>query len=409
MKITHINNTDLPGSRFNGHDLQLDMNQNGHEAYQIVAEKLGHDEHTISLLKSEEHTIRKLFMEFEERLSMHSLIYPYGRKIMELREFREADVVHYHLIHNYLISLFDFEEMTTQKPSVWTLHDPWAFTGHCVYPLGCDKWKSGCHSCPQLDTIFPMKYDKAFQMWEIKKEVYSKLDLDIVVASKFMYDLVKSSPLTSHFERVHLIPFGIKLDKYNSIESKNISRKQWNIPEDHFVIAFRADRSKFKGYSYILEMLDKLVPNRKVTILTVGESGLLNKYKSKYNIIDFDWITDDLHMTQFYAACDVFLMPSTAEAFGLMAIEAMASSRPIIVFPDTSLPEVTFAPECGIVVEKGDTTGFCNVINELMNNPRECERRGRLGRQLAEKNYSYDVYYQKLMDLYKEVSKRKKK
>jgi len=408
MNILHINNTDLPGSRFNGHDLQIDLNKAGHKAYQLVAEKLGNDSNTICFIDSRFFVNRQSYINFEKRLSMHGLIYPYGRKIMSMPQFQQADVVHYHLIHNYIISLFDYKEMVSVKPSVWTIHDPWALTGHCIYPMDCEKWKTGCHTCPYLDTNFPMQHDKASQMWKIKKTVYSELDVDIVVASKYMLDLVKQSPLMSSFERIHLIPFGIKLEKFTLKKSKKEIKKEFGIPEDHFVITFRADRSKFKGLPYIIEMLKRLNPSKPITLLTVGQKGLLNNFKFKFNVIDYDWITDDNLMAKIYHACDVFLMPSTAEAFGLMAIEAMASSRPIVVFDGTSLPDVTFAPDCGIVVKQGDVAGLCEAVERLMANPEECERRGTLGRQLVEKHYSYDQYFNKLLMLYEDVIKRKR-
>ncbi|XOK60438.1 glycosyltransferase [Paenibacillus elgii] len=407
MKIVHINNTDLPGSRFNGHDLQIDLNKNGHEAYQLVAEKLGNDANTIDFSEPFYTGNRQAYMNFEKRLSMHGVIYPYGRKIMKLPQFQQADVVHYHLIHNYIISLLDFSEMVSAKPSVWTLHDPWVFTGHCIYPMECEKWRTGCHTCPHLDTTFPMQEDKAFQIWNIKKNVFPKLDVDIVVASKYMMNLVKQSPLMESFERVHLIPFGLRLQNFMT-SSKNESRKEFGIPEDHFVITFRADKSKFKGLPYILEMLERLKPSKPVTLLTVGQKGLLNKFKTKYNIIDLDWVTDDNLMANIYAACDVFLMPSTAEAFGLMAIETMASSRPIVVFDGTSLADVTFAPQCGVLVKQGDSNGLCEAVERLMNNPEECERRGALGRKLAEEHYSYDKYFNKLLKLYDDVITRRR-
>jgi len=49
VEITHVNSVDLPGRRFNGHDLQLSFNTLGHEAYQFFVQKLGDDPNTISM------------------------------------------------------------------------------------------------------------------------------------------------------------------------------------------------------------------------------------------------------------------------------------------------------------------------------------------------------------------------
>jgi hypothetical protein len=59
----------------------------------------------------------------------------------------EPDVIHIHNIHGYYINielLFDYLK-TCEKKIIWTLHDCWAFTGHCAFfsAVGCDKWRNG--------------------------------------------------------------------------------------------------------------------------------------------------------------------------------------------------------------------------------------------------------------------------
>lgn len=404
MNIVHVNNIDLPGRRFNGHDLQIELNESGINAKQLVYDKVGDNPNTISFARPFDKNVnRYVYSEFENNLAMQSLAYPFGWDIMLNSGFQQADIVHYHLIHNLGISLFTFEDLVKAKPSVWTLHDPWAFTGHCIHPYDCEKWKTGCIQCPKLDLLFKMKYDKAFQMWKIKRDIYSKLDIDIVVASDFMMKFVKESPLTKHFEKVHFIPFGIDLDLFKDVGETERNKKELGIPLDNFVIAFRAMNVGFKGFEYISEMLEILEPSIPVTILTVNDTGILDAYRDRYNVIELGWVNDDKKMAQIYSATDLFLMPSTAESFGMMAIEAMASSRPIVVFEGTALPNVTFAPECGVAVKMGDSIGLKEVIERLISNPDECKYRGRLGRQLAEENYDHKVYFKRIVKLYDDL------
>ncbi len=407
MVIIQVNDNDLPGCRFNGHDLQLALNEKGHQAYQFVLNKTGDKDTTIPLLSKRLDFLRGNLIEFERHLSMNGLAYSMGRNIMSRQEFQNADIVHYHLIHNYFLSLLDFPELTKTKPSIWTIHDPWAFTGHCVHPQECAGWKTGCKSCPKLHEYFPMRYDKAWQMWKIKKQVYSQLDIDIIVASKFMEKYVKDSPMTKQMERVHTIPFGIKIEDFG-LALKTDARKQWNIPNNDFVIAFRAEDSEFKGLKYILQMLKVLDTTQKITLLTVGHSTLPKNLKNRYNLVELGWQDNPKAISLFYTACDVFLMPSIAEAFGLMAVEAMASSRPVVVFEGTALPSVTFAPECGIAVSKGNSNALKDAVERLMVNPDECKNRGEKGRELAEKYYGFEEYVNRHMKLYEEIIKRKK-
>ncbi len=412
MKILYVNDNDLAGRRFNGHDLQIMLNEKkGYSAKQFVALKAGDSENTIPMIKTNSgYFIREKCIEFQDKISMQSVVYPFGEILGESEEFKKADIVHYHLIFNYFMSLYSFKRLTQLKPSVWTLHDPWALTGHCVYPVECKGWLTGCNDCPYLDRYAPLKDDDASSIWNIKKDIYKDLDIDIVVASQWMYDLVKKSPLTRHFERVHLIPFGIDLDLFKRMENREEIRKRLKIGKDNFVIMFRQDPQEWKGLPYIKNMLDRLKTKKPVTILTVGGTGFLEELKDKYQVIEYEWVNDNNLMVELYSASDLFLMPSVAEAFGLMAVEAMACSLPIVVFEGTSLPSVTFSPKCGIALKKGDTDSFVKTVTRLISNDKECIKRGNLGRELAEKYYKIERYNKQMIQLYEEIySKNKKK
>lgn len=404
MKILYVNDNDLAGRRFNGHDLQIMLNgKKGYSAKQYVVSKAGDDKNTIPLIKTNGgYFIREKCMEFHKKISMQSVVYPFGEIIRESEEFKEADIVHYHLIFNYFMSLYSFKNLAKLKPTVWTLHDPWALTGHCVYPVDCKGWLSGCKGCPYLDRYAPLEEDNASSIWNIKKDVYKDLDIDIVVASQWMYDMVKKSPLTKHFERVHLIPFGIDLDLFKRKENREEIRKRLGISKGNFVIMFRQAQD-WKGITEIKEMLKALNIEKPVTILTVGGTGMIDEFKDKYQVIEYEWVNDNNLMVELYSASDLFLMPSVAEAFGLMAIEAMACSLPVIVFEGTSLPSVTFSPKCGIALKRGDIESFVKTIERLILNPKECKERGELGRKLAEDNYDLERYNNDIINLYDEI------
>lgn len=409
MNIVYVNDNDLAGRRFNGHDLQLMLNRReGFKAKQFVVSKSGNSENTIPIINTQEgFFIREKCREFENRISMQSVIYPWGELLSELQEFKNADIVHYHLIFNHFLSLFSFKKLAQLKPTVWTLHDPWALTGHCVHPIDCTGWLTGCKNCKHLDRYSPLQEDNAAYIWNIKRKIYKEIDIDIVVASEWMYDMVKRSPLTSHFKRVHLIPFGIDLNKFKRRKNTEQIRKKLGIEIGNFVIMFRQDNQEFKGLVYIKEMLRDLATNRPITILTVGKTGLLDEYEDKYQIIEYEWINDNNLMIDLYSASDLFLMPSIAESFGLMAVEAMSCSLPIIVFKGTALPSVTFSPDCGIALEKGKTKEFVATVERLLESPHECLERGIKGREITERYYDINIYNERIIDLYKKIlSKR---
>jgi glycosyltransferase involved in cell wall biosynthesis len=407
MNVLHVNNTDLPGRRFNGYDLMTELRGRGISGKQAVLTKLSTSNDVVSLFDGQsDEDFQNALCRVEERRSMFGLLFPWGRLLSETPEFRDADVVHYHLIHNQVISLFDFAWLMRTKPAVWTFHDPWPFTGHCVYPRDCEKWLSGCHGCPRLDAVFAMQDDHADRMWAVKKQVLSEVDADIVVASEFMLDMVRRSPLTSHLPRVHQIPFGIDTSRSLPDSEKRASRKMLGIPEDDYVLLFRATPSEAKGLDHIVRALASAPPLRPTTLLTLDAKGLIGTLDSEYRVVEFGWVEDEAKHPRILSACDVFLMPSTSEAFGLMAIEAMGAGRPVICFEGTSLPAVTHAPDCGISVPMGDDVALRAAIDDLSSNPSEAARRGELGRKIVAREYGHERYLDSMAALYRSVHER---
>ena len=359
MNILQCNHTDLMGQRFNGFDLNVALMQQGHQVCQYVFQKESTSPQVSRIPDIPK--LREKLKALEYRHSFPSLFLPYGKVLPKTEIFQKADVVHYHLIHNHMLAIPDFPALTMAKSSVWTWHDPWAVTGHCVHPGVCQGWKYGCNPCPDLEANFPLQKDHAGLLWKIKLEAYQKMNIDIVVASDFMLDFAKNGPLGQCFQRIHKIPFGVHLERFGK-KSKNEARKKFNITQEDFVIALRNDENPYKGIEYVEKMLNRWMSPKNVTILTLGSRQLPKRVVRRFHVVQLGWSNDPLQIADFYTACDVFLMPSTAESFGLMAIEAMASSRPVICFEGTALPEVTFAPECGIALSVGDTDALLKSI-----------------------------------------------
>lgn len=407
MKVLHVTDTDLPARRFNGYDLLAALETRGITGHQAVLRKLSANPRVFSLFDGRgDELLQRSLARVERERSLNNLLVPWGRVLKDRPEFRDTDVVHYHLIHNQVISLYDLTALARMKPSVWTFHDPWPLTGHCVHPMGWDGWLQGCSPCPFLDRLFPLATDRADRMWRLKRRLFSELDIDIVVASRWMLDMVQRSPMFDSLERIHLIPFGIDSRSLGGTGEKGKSRQQLGIAQDDFVILVRASAWEVKGLRYLIEALAMRRPQRRTTVVAVDGRNLLNDLRHSYTIRDFGWVTNAEVYSRVFQACDVFVMPSLAEAFGLMALEAMAAERPVLCFDGTAVPEVTHAPECGMAVPAGNAVALREALDHLAENPAEGARRGRLGRSIVAAEYSQDQYLNSIVDLYQSALHR---
>lgn len=280
----------------------------------------------------------------------------------------------------------------------------WFMTGRCVQTYGCDKWMEGCKHCEFLNTIFEFTQDNCHELWKIKSKI-ADTDIDIIVHSKFMYDMVKQSPYMKDL-RVHLVPLGVDISKFSFKMSKEEAKRKLNIFENDTVIMFR-ESNALKGTQYAVKALKKLKNKENITILTCDGKGFLKEIENQFNIIEMGMV-DEEKMLECYNAADIFLMPSPGETFGMMAVEAMAAGLLTIVFDNTALPDTTGSPNIGVLAKNLDSDDLCSKLEYYIRNPKERIERVKKARKYVEKKYNYDAYIEKIKSIYKKAYEMQK-
>jgi glycosyltransferase involved in cell wall biosynthesis len=404
MNILHINSHDLHGSRFNGYQMQYVI-QGEHKVEMAVWDKTSNNSNVHHIPPSKNWLFNFLTQKIiivTAKLGFDRL-FGFGGMLLPFFSFyKRADIVHLHLIHNISnFSIGSLPNIGRNKPLVWTLHDPWAFTGGCEHSFDCEKWKSGCKGfCPHPRANSFFKRYIPFFHWKIKRLIYSKADLTLIVASKWMFDKVKASPLMSHYT-CHLIPFGVDINLFRPMD-KLVARKALGINETDKVLAFRDPGfhvDKFKGMKWLYKALEDLQTEIPITLLIFQDGKEFDKLSGKFKIIKTGWIKD-LEMVEAMSAADLFLMPSIQESFGLMAIEAMACGLPVIVSEGSALPSIIKAPLGGISVPPKDSVALMNAIESLLINDEKRLKISIQARQLVEAEYSDQFYINKHIEVY---------
>jgi glycosyltransferase involved in cell wall biosynthesis len=248
-----------------------------------------------------------------------------------------------------------------------------------------------------------MYRDRTAQDFEWKRSILRRMKVDLVVASDSMRRIAQQSPIARD-KPLHVIPFGINLAKFAPGDAA-AARERLGISPDRVVIGVRASpMSPYKGFDFFVKALRQLdtigIP---LAIVTTHTKGHLNEFIGKHQIIDLGWINDESLMLDTYHAADLFVMPSPAEAFGMMAIEAMACGKPVIVFDGTSLPDITDTPRVGLAVPNSNVDALASAIRRLIENKQERYERGIAGRALAEQLYDERLFARRLSELYRSV------
>jgi glycosyltransferase involved in cell wall biosynthesis len=378
-----ISSYDLLGSRFNGHNLHLYLREYGIDSKQLVLYKNSDDDTTF-------------VFDFDAPNS--------SKELLQQSIFLNADIIHLHLVHN-IIDVNYLPMISKLKPTVLTLHDPFFLGGHCVHHFDCEKWQRHCADCMYLEKDFRLFNDITALNFALKKAAIQNSEITAIVASKWMKKKVEESPIWKG-KKVYHLPFGIDQNLFKPGDSAAMKSKL-NIPINDTVLMFRSDTWEYKGLDLIINALLSLKNTKNITLIAVGTKGLLKELDGRFNIIEYNWINDDDMMVSLFQACDIFLMPSRQETFGLMAVEAMCCGKMVLAIEGegTSLPEVINSPTCGISVKESD---FSIELARLIDNKYEVLDRGNRCADYARITYSKDIYVKEMIRIYDEVINNKK-
>jgi glycosyltransferase involved in cell wall biosynthesis len=306
----------------------------------------------------------------------------------------DPDLIHLHNIHGYYLNLevlFQYLKKA-KKPVVWTLHDCWAFTGHCAYfsAAGCNKWKEHCHHCPQKNT-YPasMLKDNSRQNYDRKKAAFLGMpNLVLTTPSDWLASMVGQSFLAEY--PIHRIYNGIDLEKFQP-RSSNF-REQYGLTDQKIILGVSSVWDQRKGLADFVELSNHIGDEYRIVLV-----GLTEKQKQGLpsNIIAISKTDNVEKLVEIYSAADVFVNPSREETMGLTTAEALACGTPVIVYDQTAVPEVP-DENCGIVVEcrPEEIKKALDRLEQCGFSAEGCRKRAAL--------FEKEMQYEKMVCLYKD-------
>ena len=159
---------------------------------------------------------------------------------------------------------------------------------------------------------------------------------------------------------------------------KKFSKNFFNLDENEKIIVYGADNfieNKRKGFDILIVSI-KMLKNEnkfKFKVLTFGETKKLDNFKF-LNIENLGYVNDDYTKKLIYSAADVTVIPSTIEAFGLVAQEANHCGSPCVIFNDTGLTSIVENKKNGYLASYKSESDLKNGIKwclEKMNNKEE--------------------------------------
>ncbi len=345
------------------------------------------------------------------------------RKLVRQLTAYRPDVVHLHNLHGYYLHLPTLFRWLAKSgvPVVWTLHDCWAYTGHCAYytmapgdasrregrthrsrtTRGCDRYKRGCGHCP-LKGAYPasLLLDQSARNWREKRALITRLRaLWLVTPSRWLAAEVAKSFLEDYPVRV--IPNGIDLGAFRPCEDAEYLADVWHkcrlqeLEHRKFLLGVASVWEERKGLADFFELAALLGDEYRIVL--VGLSSLQREMLPQ-NVIGLGRTESLRELCALYTAADLYVSLSHEETMGMTLLEAMACGTQVLCYDATALPE-SVTPAVGAVAPLGNLDAVAAQVQKLCQcpkDPADCRRHV----QAYDKALRFGEY----VDLYEEIA-----
>lgn len=252
----------------------------------------------------------------------------------------KPDVLWLHNLHGYYINIEMLFEWIKNNPDMevrWTLHDCWAFTGHCSHFsfVNCNKWLIQCENCVQKKE-YPKSIflDRSKRNYERKKKAFTGVkNMTIITPSKWLADLVKKSylgeyPIETHYNKIDTTAFR---------PTPSLFKKDYGIENKKMVLGVASSWNERKGLYDFYRLSEMLDEEYAIVLVGLSEKQIKNLPR---NIVGIKQTNSVSELAAIYTAADVFVNPSKEETFGLTTIEALSCGTKAIVYKGTACEEI---------------------------------------------------------------------
>ena len=273
----------------------------------------------------------------------------------------DPDLLWLHNLHGYYVNyelLFKWIKSRPNMQVKWTLHDCWAFTGHCTYFSfeKCYRWETQCCDCPQIRRYPKAFKDNSVKNFKRKKAAFTGVkDMTVITPSKWLADLVGRSFLKEY-----------KIDVcYNTIDTSVFKptpsdfRQKYGLEKKKIILGVASVWNERKGFSDFLK-LSKMLDDEYCIVL-VGLSDKQIKDLPE-NIVGVTHTNNATELAEIYSAADVFVNLTYEDNYPTVNLESQACGTPCITYRTGG--SVESVPKEN-VVEQGDLNEIVRLLQNF--------------------------------------------
>jgi glycosyltransferase involved in cell wall biosynthesis len=210
-------------------------------------------------------------------------------------------------------------------------------------------------------------------------------------------------------QKITCIHYGLDPQTVTTAAQPGELRAELSLSPDQPLIAAVGRLTAQKGWRYLLDAF-KTVKSKfpKAHLVFAGDGPLRAELEAQaaplgLSVHFLGWRTDAYNLM---ADCDLLVVPSLWEGFGLVTLEAMALSKPIIASRVSALPEIVVDGQTGLLVPPANADALTTALSRLLGNPNEAREMGKRGRARLEKEFTVQRMARKHAQVYNEAASR---
>ncbi|MCX8204924.1 MAG: glycosyltransferase family 4 protein [Candidatus Nezhaarchaeota archaeon] len=255
----------------------------------------------------------------------------------------------------------------------------------------------------------------------IRLELMCAEKADAVVAVSHAlrdYDL---APQGFPIHKVHVVWNGVDPDVYSPLkvpeEAVRLVRAKCGATEGPLIL-FVGRLVRAKGVDKLVESMKHIVkdyPRSKLVVIGKGDMyqhllDLASKLGLSSYVLFINSFLSEEEKVVYYAACDVAVFPSLYEPFGIVALEAMAMERPVVVGASgcSGLREIVVpsgAYQCGVHVNPHDPQDIAWGVRAVLSSQDRGRWMGANGRRRVLESFTWDKAASRTLEVYKTLAK----
>lgn len=323
---------------------------------------------------------------------------------------QKPSVLHLHNLHGGYFDPRALTALSSEIPVMLTLHDAWLLSGNCAHSFGCERWKTGCGSCPDI-TIYPgLKVDSTALNWQRKKEIFMQSQLYVATPCHWLMNKVKESILAPAMIEGRVISNGVDVQVFHPGDRQK-ARSHLGLPADQPILLFVANGIKnnpFKDYETLRTAI-AFIGNMSVQpihFVALGEHGQTEQL-GQATVHYIERTTNIDIVANYFQAADIYVHASKAETFPNTILEAMACALPVIASNVGGISEQVVDGVTGLLVESLNPNQLAKAVLRLLEDPSLRLQMGAAGLERVKEYFTLERQVKQYQDWYEEIASKK--